>query len=65
MPTKDQTDTVLVKAEPSKKRFVVYDPRKGRKCGAFAEQVDLLRPFLADYFDNFKPGGSTDDDKVE
>lgn len=54
--SKDPFDTVLVKAEPSMRRFIVYDPRKGRKSNEFAAQIDLLRPFVADYIENFSAG---------
>lgn len=64
VPTVDPADTVLVKAEPSKMRFVVYDPLKGRKSCAFADKVDLLRPFIADYLDNFKPSKLFTDEQV-
>ena len=55
VPTQDPHDTVLIKAEPSKKRFIVYDPKLGRKAKTFTKEVETLRPFLVDYFDNFKP----------
>ena len=55
VPTGEPHDAVLVKADLCKRRFLVYDPVKGRKSNFLAAKIDILRPFLADYLDNFKP----------
>ena len=53
MPVNTPFETVLVRAEPSRKKFIVYDPQQGRQLTTFKSKVQLLRPFLADYIDNF------------
>ena len=42
-------------AEPKKHRFVVFDARGGRKAksAVVRERINVLRPFMADYLDNF------------
>jgi len=50
----DTTDYVLMIADITKHRFVVYDNQHQREVSSFEPQVDHLKTFLADYFDNFK-----------
>ena len=45
---------VLVGADPVRCRFIIYDPVKGRNSTLlFREQIDILRPFVADYIETF------------
>lgn len=50
------SETVLVLGQPAEQRFVVYDPLEGRDPNTFKKQVDVLRPFLAAYIDEFEHG---------
>ena len=61
VPTDKPFETILVSAEPAKQRFIIYDPQKGRRSEKFHNQVDILRPFVADYIDNFKITNNDDD----
>ena len=45
-------DMVLIGADPANQRFLVYDPVRDRDS-RWLQQVDVLRPFLADYIDTF------------
>ena len=54
VPLNLSNEFILVRAEPSRRRFVVYDPRAGRKAKvSFWKQINTIRPFLADYLENF------------
>ena len=47
-------EVVLVGADPLRCRFIIYDPVKGRNSTLFfKEQIDILRPFVADYIETF------------
>ena len=45
-------DMVIVGADPTNQRFLVYDPCSGREAAWFS-QVEVIRPFVADYIDTY------------
>ena len=46
-------DMVLVKAEPVRARFIVYDANKERKSTQFGEQICLLQTFVEAYIEEY------------
>ena len=65
VPTETPFETILVSAGPTMGRFIVYDPQRGRNSSAFKDKINVLRPFIADYFDNFSDFESDADQVID